>query len=114
MLKSTRDVIVRTSAWAAAVRFYETVMGFAITSREQDIVGFDTGAFCLYVEKGPEHGPVFEFLVVDVAATKARMLTAGCTLIEEDPRVPRCYVQDPYGIRFNIGQSAGPGESLLV
>ena len=75
-------------------------------------MGFETGAFCLYVEKGKAHGPVFEFLVADVQAAKRRLVAAGCTVLEEDASVPRCYVRDPYGVAFNIGQApAGDTEA---
>jgi hypothetical protein len=70
-------------------------------------MGFETGAFCLYVEKGEAHGPVFEFLVPDVQQAKRRLLAAGCTVQEENPSIPRCYLRDPYGVVFNIGQSRG-------
>jgi predicted enzyme related to lactoylglutathione lyase len=73
-----------------------------------NIVGFETGSFRLYVEKGSPHGPVFDFLVADVEAMKARLLAAGCTLIEEDRSIPRCYVRDPHGVIFNIGRSDTP------
>jgi catechol 2,3-dioxygenase-like lactoylglutathione lyase family enzyme len=106
--KSSRDVIIRTEAIAEAERFYGIVLGFPVTTRGARIVGFETGSFCLYVEQGPEHGPVFELLVADVAATKARLIAAGCSLVEEDPAVPRCYVRDPYGATFNIGPAANP------
>lgn len=66
---------------------------------------FRTGSFCLYVEKGPEHGPVFEYLVSDVQATKQRLVAAGCVVREEDPSVPRCYLRDPYGVVFNTGKA---------
>jgi len=105
MLKSSRDVIVRTESLAEAERFYGAVLGFAVSSRGLGIVGFETGSFCLYIEEGSQHGPVFEILVADVEATKTRLLTAGCTLVEEDRSVPRCYVRDPYGVTFNIGKS---------
>ena len=105
MPKSSRDVIIRTESLAEAERFYGEVLGFAAASRVGDIVGFETGSFCLYIEKGATHGPVFEFLVADVEAMKISLIAAGCTLIEEDRSIPRCYVQDPYGVTFNIGRS---------
>jgi hypothetical protein len=71
----------------------------------ETIIGFETGAFRLYVEKGDAHGPVFELLVQDVQAAKLKLLAAGCKLQEENPSVPRCYIQDPYGVAFNIGQA---------
>lgn len=108
MLKSSRDVIIRTESLAEAERFYCEVLGLAVSSRAADLVGFETGSFRLYVEKGPKHGPVFEFLVDDVEATKTRLIAAGCTLIEEDRSIPRCYLRDPYGLTFNIGRPAAP------
>ena len=103
--KSSREVILRSRAWARAVKFYGQVLGFPVSHRSAGLVGFETGNICLYVEKGRPHGPVFEFLVADVSAAKATLLAAGCTLIEEDPRVPRCYLRDPFGLTFNLGQA---------
>lgn len=104
-VRSTRDVIVRTESLSGAVEFYTSVLGLPISSRSADLVGFETGSFCLYLEQGPKHGPVFELLVADVQAAKARLLAAGCVLIEENAAVPRCYLQDPYGLTFNLGQA---------
>jgi catechol 2,3-dioxygenase-like lactoylglutathione lyase family enzyme len=103
--KSSRDVIVRTGKWSDAVSFYGSVLGLPTAYEDAIMVGFETGSFRLYVEKGPEHGPVFEFLVPDVDAAKHKLLEAGCTLVEEDPALPRCYIKDPFGLVFNIGRS---------
>jgi catechol 2,3-dioxygenase-like lactoylglutathione lyase family enzyme len=106
MINSSRDVIIRSEAFEAAVRFYEKILGFPVSSRSDALVGFDTGAFRLYVEKGEAHGPVFDFLVDDVPAMRESLLRAGCTVIEEDPAVPKCYLRDPYGLTFNLGRKA--------
>jgi predicted enzyme related to lactoylglutathione lyase len=103
--KSTRDVIVRTKDFAAAKTFYEKVLRLSTTYASQKLVGYDTGSFRLYVEEGEAHGPVFEFKVGDFAAARASLLEAGCSLLEEDPKVPRCYLKDPYGLVFNIEQA---------
>jgi len=102
--RSSRDIIIRTRDWAKATKFYASVLGLPASHRSETMTGFETGAFCLYVEKGKKHGPVFEFLVPDVQAAKRKLIAAGCTLVEEDPSLPRCYVRDPYGIVFNIGR----------
>lgn len=102
---SSRDVIIRTEAWAEAVAFYTSVLGLEAVHRGDQMVGFETGAFRLYVEKGQSHGPVFEFLVPNVQAAKDGLIAAGCQLVEEDAQVPRCYLRDPYGVMFNIGAS---------
>jgi catechol 2,3-dioxygenase-like lactoylglutathione lyase family enzyme len=103
--RASRDVIIRTASFAAAARFYESVLGLKRFLDGESMAGFETGAFRLYVESGPEHGPVFDFLVPDLKAAKSALLSAGCTVIEEDPSVPRCYIRDPYGLVFNIEQS---------
>jgi catechol 2,3-dioxygenase-like lactoylglutathione lyase family enzyme len=102
-VRSSRDIIIRTGDWAAATEFYTTVLGFELVYRGENMVGFETGSFRLYVEQGDAHGPVFDFLVPDVQATKEKLIASGCTLVEEDPAVPRCYLRDPFGVTFNLG-----------
>jgi predicted enzyme related to lactoylglutathione lyase len=103
--ESSRDIIVCTEAFEEATRFYGSVLGLPVSHRSETLMGFETGSFCLYVEKGQRHGPVFEFLVADVQAAKDRLVAAGCTVVEEDASVPRCYVRDPYGMVFNLGRA---------
>jgi catechol 2,3-dioxygenase-like lactoylglutathione lyase family enzyme len=102
-IKSSRDIILRTNRWDEAVRFYDTTLGFKVIYRCDSIVGFDTRALILYVEKGAEHGPVFDFLTYGVQAAKKRLVAAGCSIVEENPRLPRCYLKDPFGLVFNLG-----------
>jgi catechol 2,3-dioxygenase-like lactoylglutathione lyase family enzyme len=104
--RSGADVIIRTPRFREAVEFYEAVLGLPVAHRGDALVGFDAGAFRLYVEDGPEHGPVFDFRVADLAAAKAAVVAAGGSVQEEDPAVPRCYLRDPFGLVFNIEQSA--------
>jgi catechol 2,3-dioxygenase-like lactoylglutathione lyase family enzyme len=102
-LTSSKDVIIRVDRWEEAIGFYEKTLGFPIISRHPGMVGFDTGSFHLYVERGVPHGPVFDFLARDFEPAKAALIAAGCELIEEDPSVPRCYLRDPNGLCFNLG-----------
>jgi catechol 2,3-dioxygenase-like lactoylglutathione lyase family enzyme len=104
-IRSSRDIIIRTPRWEEALRFYQTVLGFTLASRAPGMAGLETGAFRLYVEAGEAHAPVFDFLVADVEATRDRLLAAGCTLIEENPALPRCYLRDPFGVVFNLGRA---------
>jgi len=104
-LRSSRDVIIRTDAWDKAIEFYSSILNLAVTHRGQTLMGFDTGAFRLYVEKGAPHGPVFDFLVPDIPAAKLALVAAGCAVLEENPRIPRCYMADPFGLVFNLGQA---------
>ncbi len=111
--RATRDFIIRTPDLDGAVRFYESVLRLPITHRSADLVGFDAGAFTLYVERGAAQGPVLEFLVRDVELAKAQLLASGCRIVEEDPSVPRCYIQDPQGLMFNIGRDGNATEPCV-
>jgi len=43
--------------------------------------------------------------VPDIKTAKQQLVAAGCTVIEENPTVPRCYIRDPFGLVFNIEQT---------
>ncbi len=101
---SSRDVLLQAEDLDAAVHFYETVLGFKVSHRSETLVGFETGSFCLYVEKGPSYGPVLEFKVADLDATKRTLIAAGCKIESEVPSIPRCYVRDPFGLTFNVAE----------
>jgi catechol 2,3-dioxygenase-like lactoylglutathione lyase family enzyme len=105
-MDSTRDVILQTPDMRAAVAFYDA-LGLARFVCTDELAGYETGAFRLFIEPGTAPGPVFEFLVDDVPAAKARLLAAGCTLVEENPAIPRCYLRDPFGLTFNLAKTKG-------
>jgi predicted enzyme related to lactoylglutathione lyase len=102
--RSSRDVQIHSDVLNDAVSFYETVLGLRVTHRSETLVGLETGSFCLYVEKGPAYGPVFEFYVSDLVIAKEMLIAAGCCIENEDPSVPRCYVRDPFGLIFNLAE----------
>ena len=103
-MESTRDIIIQAGDFPAAVRFYRDVLRLPVTHESERLVGFETGAFCLYVESGPSKGPVFEFRVDDLAQAKQELVDAGCRVVEEDPGIPRCYLRDPFGLVFNLSE----------
>lgn len=102
--RSTRDVIIQVPELAAALKFYGEVLGLKVSQRYERCVGFETGGFQLFVEQGRAPGPVFEFLVPDLEKAREELLAAGCKVVEEDPKVPRLYLRDPYGLTFNLAQ----------
>jgi catechol 2,3-dioxygenase-like lactoylglutathione lyase family enzyme len=104
-MTSTSDLIFRTGDLGAAKAYYHGELGFPIVAETERLVGFDTGALAVYFERGDANGAVFEFEVDDVAQAKAEMLARGCSLVEEDQDLPRCYLRDRFGLVFNLTQS---------
>src|ERR1700730_18376442 len=104
LIRSTRDVIIRTPDAKAAADFYQQALGLAGTQRVGDNVGLETGTLQLVVEQGEALPAFLDFLVQDVQATKAVLVAAGCVIVEENPTIPRCYMRDPFGLTFNLGK----------
>lgn len=101
---STRDILIQTKDLEAATAFYENVLGLGVFMREPAMIGLESGAFRLFLDKAEPYGPVLEFKVDDFEIAKQRLVAAGCRIENEDPSVPRCYIRDPYGLIFNIAQ----------
>ena len=102
-IRSTRDLLLQIDDLKAATAFYEEVLGLTVFMRSPQITGLEAGAFRLFLEEGAPLGPIPEFLVPDVATLRDRLVAAGCTVVEEDPAIPRCYIRDPFGLVFNLG-----------
>jgi catechol 2,3-dioxygenase-like lactoylglutathione lyase family enzyme len=103
-MESTRDVIIQVERFEEAVAFYRDVLGFRSIAVRDDLIGFETGSFMLYVEPGAAPGPVFELECDDVSAAKQLLLAHGCSVVDENSAVPRCYVRDPYGLTLNLNE----------
>jgi uncharacterized protein YndB with AHSA1/START domain/predicted enzyme related to lactoylglutathione lyase len=105
-ITASPDVVLHVQSFEAATRFYGEVLGLEVVTRKEGLVGFEAGAFRLYVERGGPagQGPVFELLVPDLAAAREKLEARGCEVVAEDPELPRCYVRDPFGLVFNLAE----------
>jgi catechol 2,3-dioxygenase-like lactoylglutathione lyase family enzyme len=101
-MQTTSDVIFRARDLAEVKAHYAGTLGLPIVLDTESMVGFETGALTFYFERGEPDGAVFEFTVDDVQHAKADLIADGCTLVEENPAVPRVYLRDPFGVVFNI------------
>ncbi len=105
------DIIIRTPDPKKAAAFYVKNLGFQISEENPDLISVLGPNINLFIEKGRAHGPVLEVLVPDVAATKQRLIDDGGKVVLDEPRVPRTYIRDPYGITYNVAEGSPDGES---
>ena len=103
-MKSSRDILIQTTKMDAAAIFYEKVLGFQVFERNDQLIGFETGSFRFFIDKGKSYGPVFELFVPDLKQAKKTLVENGCRIEVEDPKVPHCYVRDPFGLIFNLAE----------
>jgi len=103
--KFGRDILIQAPDPKQAARFYVEQLGFEITG-ETPMIGLEGPRINLYIEQGPALGPVLEVTVANVAEAKQRLVSQGCRIVKDEPEVPRCYIQDPHGLIYNITESA--------
>lgn len=96
------DFIFQTPSPKDAARFYVEQLGFKITDQTPDMISLHGTHINMFIERGPELGPVFEVTVDDVESAKVRLVANGCTIVRDEPEFPRCYVRDPFGLIYNL------------
>jgi hypothetical protein len=95
------DILIQAPDPKSAASFYVHHLGFTITA-ERPMIGLHGEHINLFIEEGPALGPVFEVTVSSVEEAKRRLVSAGCTIVKDEPHFPRCYVKDPFGLIYNL------------
>ena len=98
------DILIQTDDPEQAASFYIAMLGFEITDSRSDLIGLRGPHINLFIERGPKMGPVLEVTVEDVETAKKRLMENGCAVVKDEPDFPRCYVQDPFGLIYNLAQ----------
>ena len=95
----------------AAEAFYTRVLGCVVFDRSPDCISLINGALRLYLLRDPArtHDAVIpSFDVPDRAAALATLQGAGCSLVPIGAHAPGgVYVQDPFGVVFDVVERGG-------
>jgi len=96
------DILLQAKDPMKGANFYVKELGFEITDKNPKMVGLHWPHINLFIEPGPALGPVLEVTVKSVKEAKARLKKKGCRVVKDEPDFPRCYVEDPYGLIYNL------------
>lgn len=96
------DILIQAKEPMKAAAFYVKEPGFEISDQTPNLVSLHGKNILLFVERGPALGPVLEVTVQSVQKTKANLKKKGCKIIKDEPNFPRCYIQDPHGLIYNL------------
>jgi predicted enzyme related to lactoylglutathione lyase len=96
------DILIQTEDPESAAKFYVEQLGFIIDDPDPGMIGLHGENINLFIEPGPLLGPVLEVRVDDVEEAKSRLVEHGCEVVKDEPRFPRTYVKDPYGLIYNL------------
>ena len=96
------DILIQAEDPKNAASFYVQQLGFKITDETPRMISLDGQHINLFIERGPALGPVFEVTVESVEEAKIRLVKNGCTIVKDEPDLPRCYLKDPFGLIYNL------------
>jgi predicted enzyme related to lactoylglutathione lyase len=95
------DILIQAPDPKSAAAFYVQQLGFEITG-EKPMISLHGEHINLFIEQGPPLGPVLEVTVANVEEAKRRLVKNGCKIVKDEPHVPRVYIQDPFGLVYNL------------
>jgi len=98
------NVAVRTQGqFAEAVDFYTKVLGFQNRSDDPELGDLDANPINLFVLEDDEfRGPVMELFVDDLEKAREILEANGCKVLRWRGKGQDCYIQDPFGVIFNL------------
>jgi len=96
------DILIQAPDAKAAAAFYVNQLGFKVTGEHDRWIDLHGDHINLFIEEGPALGPVLEVTVDNVEAAKKRLVASRCKVVKDEPDFPRCYVQDPYALIYNL------------
>jgi predicted enzyme related to lactoylglutathione lyase len=102
--KMSPNVAVRTQKqFSEAVDFYSRVFGFKNRSNNPELADFDANPINLFVLEDDEfRGPVLELFVEDLEEARKHLEENGCKILRWRGKGQDCYIEDPFGARYNI------------
>jgi catechol 2,3-dioxygenase-like lactoylglutathione lyase family enzyme len=96
------DILIQAPDPEKAAAFYVDQLGFETTEETPEIISLHGPHINLFIERGLALGPVLEVTVDSVEAAKLRLVKNGCEVIKDEPKFPRCYLKDPFGLIYNL------------
>ncbi len=100
------NIAVRTDRFDEAVAFYTEVLGLEDRSQHPELADLDAAPIRLFVIADQEmRGPVMELFVDDLEGARETLVAAGCKVLRWRGKGQDCYIQDPFGVIFNLWEA---------
>ena len=100
----SRNTAVQTTDAAAARAFYAGVLGLPC-DEEDGVPRVAAGPLNMYLDDSAlASGIVLELVVDNVEAARAYLEEHGCKVLKWEGAGRVCFIEDPFGVRFNLWQ----------
>ena len=96
------DILIQAKDPKRAAKFYVEQLGFTVTGELPNMLCLHGPHINLFIERGPKLGPVLEVTVKNVKDAKRRLVKNGCKIVKDEPKFPRTYLKDPFGLIYNL------------
>jgi predicted enzyme related to lactoylglutathione lyase len=98
------NIAVRTQKqFSEAVDFYSRLLGFQNRSDDPELADLDANPINLFILEDDElRGPVMELFVDDLEEAREILVASGCKVLRWRGKGQDCYIQDPFGVIFNV------------
>ena len=108
-IQMSPNVAVRTQKqFDEALEFYKNVLGFENRSSDPELGDFDASPINLFVLEDDEfRGPVMELFVDNLEEARDYFETNGCKILRWRGKGQDCYIEDPFGVRYNVWEKKG-------
>lgn len=101
--KMSSNIAVRTKNYREAIDFYTRVLGFANRSNDPEHAQLEASPLTIFIDKDYDmNGPVLELFVDNLEEARKILLANGCKVFIWKGKGQDCYIQDPFGVIYNI------------
>ncbi len=100
--KSSSCVCYQVPDRKRAVEFYSQIFGYPVVEVTEQNTELNASPIRLFIDQGPQLGPIMEIVVDDLETARIELLAHGCTEVRWGGRGNPCYLRDPFGICFNV------------
>ncbi len=99
------NIAVQTTEPEKAVKFYTGILGFGNRTDDPEFAGIDADPLRMFVQKDDRtSGLILELFTDDLEAAKKYLSENGCRIIRWEGQGKDCYIEDPFGVKFNVWQ----------
>ena len=85
------------------MEFYSSVLGFENISNDPDLGDLDASPLRLFILEDDElEALVHELFVDDLETAREYLESNGCEIIRWQGKGQDCYIQDPFGVIYNV------------
>lgn len=103
----TSRVCFQTPDIEQAKAHFQRALGMTVVSESEDSVELAGGDLRLFIDRGPQLGPIMELLVPDADLARDDLVGQGWTVVLWEGRGGRRYLRNPMGMLFDLSEDPG-------